>query len=200
MRATKQPITYTALEKLIILEEVEDESGVTSQKETLHKYAVDSATLCRWRRMRRKLEKAVADGEQQSKKKIFRQNHLWRVEEAVDVYMEELSAQSNIKVQDKYIQMVAIISKYHLLLKHADEPFLSKDEENAIRSFKASIRWCGNKRKSYRSPGCSSSSEVQTKKKRRRNPATLTINGEAQKDVGTLYYNPDEMNETTKWV
>jgi len=133
-------LTFTALEKLRIIDEVERSNDAQA---VLQKYGTQPRSFQRWKCDRSKLEKQVAKGS--TSKRTIRTDPLRRIKEIVTNYIS--ANKTTIRVTGQCIKTRALLAKDHLLQRHAQQPFLSDTEVKAMMSFKAASWWCNEQQK-----------------------------------------------------
>jgi len=121
-------LTFTALEKLRIIDEVERSNDAQA---VLQKYGTQPRSFQRWKCDRSKLEKQVAKGS--TSKRTIRTDPLRRIKEIVTNYIS--ANKTTIRVTGKCIKTRAFLAKDHLLQQHAQQPFLSDIHEEDFGPF-----------------------------------------------------------------
>jgi len=178
-------LTFTALEKLRIIDEVERSNDAQA---VLQKYGSQPRSFQRWKCDRSKLEKQVAKGS--TSKRTIRTDPLRRIKEIVTNYIS--ANKTTIRVTGQCIKTRALLAKDHLLQRHAQQPFLSDTEVKAMMSFKAASGWCNEQQKL--AFGGSKQEKIQSNQ---HIVKVMTINGDPHHGQ-EIYYNPDEENPATK--
>lgn len=114
---------------------------------------------------------------------------LLRITEAVRLFIS--LKHRGMEITDRFICIRAKMFRDHLLQKHAEQPFLTEQEVQAMQKFKATDVWCRQQMSSF---PC-----LRKNKKRHRKEGTITVNGEPY-NTPEFYYDPDELDRNTKKI